>query len=208
MEASHIRGHNSIKKTNLSELVPLIGSPDNQLSFGRKRIITIRIFCANLTIWSMYNSFRTLVDCNIACDGSSLTLSGCAYSRTSVAGTFHLPAAFRVGSNMLVLAHPYHLNLKSTPMVIVSPHFLHIPFPPLRITTFATPQIGHVPSKTSPTLSSRKRAGFFLNSCSAALHTCFFSSFSRSLGLKFILIFIIACFTSLLMIDGLLEKSM
>ena len=61
------------------------------LSFRRKRIVTIAIFIADLTVWTMNYHFRLLILSNLLCNLGSLTLRFRCFGNFRISSSFNSP---------------------------------------------------------------------------------------------------------------------
>ena len=76
-----------------------------QLSFGRIRIMPIRVFLADFSSSPMNQPFRLLVDGNSARNIGSLFLSAGSDGRSRISGSLNLPSTLGMRRHMLVLSH-------------------------------------------------------------------------------------------------------
>lgn len=79
---------------------PRCGGGD-YLTFRRMRVIAIGVFGSNLTIATMNQNLRLLVDGDTASDNLSFCLSGSTLSGAGIAGSFDLPTTGGASNDVL-----------------------------------------------------------------------------------------------------------
>lgn len=75
------------------------------LALRRIRIMPVGVFFTDAAIRPVNHEFRTLVACNFSCPYNGFCLRAGSDSSPGIARTDYLPAAIRVGCNMLIFAH-------------------------------------------------------------------------------------------------------
>ena len=75
------------------------------LTFWWIWVVPVGVFCSNLSVFTVCDSFRTLIYCYRTSNASGLRLCGSTNSSSRITCTFDLPSAFWMRRYMLILSH-------------------------------------------------------------------------------------------------------